>query len=161
MIVQVITVRLLQTQNHGNLRPADGAPARLLLQVGDARRTESLMPTRHKRKSCITLLDETHFAHILRRRCTDRKSGALSCRLMHSCSAMDRHVQHAVLHSIAFLAFSCLAFSASPLKNCFMQSSSFACLGYWPTVGGWLSPVLTSLLYIQLSRAFCSTGTNI
>ena len=26
MIVQVITVRLIQTQNHGNLRPADGAP---------------------------------------------------------------------------------------------------------------------------------------
>jgi len=53
MIVQVITVRLVQTQNHGNLRPADEAPARLLFQLGDARRTESLMPTRHKRKSCI------------------------------------------------------------------------------------------------------------
>jgi len=26
MIAQVITVRLVQTQNHGNLRPADGAP---------------------------------------------------------------------------------------------------------------------------------------
>ena len=39
------------------------------------------------------------------------KSGALSCRLMHSCSAMDRHMQHAVFHTIAFLAFSCLAFS--------------------------------------------------
>ena len=26
MIVQVITVRLVQTQNHGNFRPADGAP---------------------------------------------------------------------------------------------------------------------------------------
>ena len=36
---------------------------------------------------------------------------ALSCRLMHSCSAMDRHMQHAVFHTIAFLAFSCLAFS--------------------------------------------------
>ena len=70
MIVQVITVRLVQTQNHGNLRPTDGAPAHLLFQLGNARRTESLMPTRHKRKSCITLLDETHFAHILRRRCT-------------------------------------------------------------------------------------------
>ena len=30
------------------------------------------------------------------------------------CSAMDRHMQHAVFHTIAFLAFSCLAFSASP-----------------------------------------------
>jgi len=39
------------------------------------------------------------------------KSGALSCRLMHSCLAMDRHMQHAVFHTIAFLAFSCLAFS--------------------------------------------------
>ena len=72
MLAQVLTVRLVQTQNHGNLRPADGAPARLLFQLGDARRTEALMPTRHKRKSCITLRDETHFAHILRRRCTDR-----------------------------------------------------------------------------------------
>jgi len=26
MIVQVIRVRLIQTQNHGNLRPADGTP---------------------------------------------------------------------------------------------------------------------------------------
>ena len=54
MLVQVITVRLVQTQNHGNLRPADGAPARLLFQLGDARRTESLMPTRHKRKTWRT-----------------------------------------------------------------------------------------------------------
>ena len=35
----------------------------------------------------------------------------LSCRLMHSCSTMGRHMQHAVFHTIAFLAFSCLAFS--------------------------------------------------
>ena len=39
------------------------------------------------------------------------KSGALSCRLMHSCSAMDRHMQHAMFHTIAFFAFSCLAIS--------------------------------------------------
>ena len=39
------------------------------------------------------------------------KSDALSCQLMHSCSAMDKHMQHAVFHTIAFLAFSCLAFS--------------------------------------------------
>ena len=39
------------------------------------------------------------------------KSGALSCLLMHSCSAMDRHMQHSVFHTIAFLAFSCLTFS--------------------------------------------------
>ena len=45
------------------------------------------------------------------------KFGALSCRLMHSCSAMDRHMQHAVFHTIAFLAFSCLAFSASPATD--------------------------------------------
>ena len=30
---------------------------------------------------------------------------------IHSCSAMDRHMQHAVFHTFAFLAFSCLAFS--------------------------------------------------
>ena len=30
---------------------------------------------------------------------------------MHSCSAMDKHMQHSVFHTIAFLAFSCLAFS--------------------------------------------------
>ena len=29
---------------------------------------------------------------------------------------MDRHMQHAVFHTIAFLAFSCLAFSASPFR---------------------------------------------
>ena len=70
MIVQVITVRLVKTQNHGNLWPADGAPAQ-----------------------------------------SAAKSGALSCLLMHSCSAMDRYMQHSVFHTIAFLAFSCLAIS--------------------------------------------------
>ena len=40
-----------------------------------------------------------------------QKSGALSCLLIHSCSAMDRHMQHSVFHTIAFLAFSYLAFS--------------------------------------------------
>jgi len=30
---------------------------------------------------------------------------------MHSCSAMDKHMQHSVFHTIAFLAFSCLAIS--------------------------------------------------
>jgi len=35
-----------------------------------------------------------------------QKSGALSCLLMHSYSAMDRHMQHSVFHTIAFLAFS-------------------------------------------------------
>ena len=129
MIVQVITVRPVQTQDHGNLRPTDGAPAHLLFQLGNARRTESLMPTRHKRKSCITLRDETHFAHILRRRCTDRKSGALSCRLMHTCSAMDRHMQHAVFHTIAFLAFSCLAFS-TPATWCAFSCPAISCLAF-------------------------------
>ena len=45
---------IVQTQNHGNLRPAGGAPARLLFQLGDARRTESLVPTRHRRKTWRT-----------------------------------------------------------------------------------------------------------
>jgi len=47
------------------------------------------------------------------------KSGALSCRLMHSCSAMDRHIglQHAVLHTIAFLAFSCPAIHVSHFQR--------------------------------------------
>ena len=40
-----------------------------------------------------------------------QKSGAVSCLLMHSCSAMDRHMQHSVFHTVAFLAFSCLAIS--------------------------------------------------
>ena len=105
MIVQVITVRLVQTQNHGNLRPADGAPARLLFQLGDARRTESLMPTRHKHYPTLRTYPTFTRTQLA------AKSGALSCRLMHSCSAMDRNMQHAVFHTIAFLAFSCLAFS--------------------------------------------------
>ena len=41
----------------------------------------------------------------------EAKSGALSCLLIHSCSAMDRHMQHSVFHTITFLAFSYLAFS--------------------------------------------------
>ena len=40
-----------------------------------------------------------------------QKSGALSCLPMHSCSAMDRHMQHSVFHTIAFLEFLCLAIS--------------------------------------------------
>ena len=41
-----------------------------------------------------------------------QKSGALSCLLMHSCSATDIHKQHSVFSTIAFLAFSRLAISA-------------------------------------------------
>ena len=36
----------------------------------------------------------------------EAKSGAFSCLLIHSCSAMDRHMQQSVFHTIAFLAFS-------------------------------------------------------
>jgi len=60
------------------------------------------------------------------------KSGALSCRLMHSCSAMDRHMQHAVFHTIEFLAFSCLAFSASPFLLSLVQFKySIFYFGWW------------------------------
>jgi len=154
MIVQVITVRLVQTQNHGNLRPADGAPARLLFQLGDARRTESLMPTRHKRKSCITLLDETHFAHILRSQehswrrnlvlflvdsCIPARQWSDICNTR--CSILSRfshfHVSHfpPLQSGAAFScpATSCLAFSASPIqpqinthRRRFMQLNSSA-----------------------------------
>jgi len=41
-----------------------------------------------------------------------QKSGALSCLLMHSCSATDIHKQHSVFSTIAFLAF-----SASPQQD--------------------------------------------
>ena len=71
-----------------------------------------------------------HFAHILRRRCTDRKSGALSCRLMHSCSGVDRHMQHAVFHTIAFLAFSCLAFSTAATWCRIFMSRNFMSLAF-------------------------------
>jgi len=40
-----------------------------------------------------------------------QKSSAFSCLLMHFSSAMDRHMQHSVFHTIAFLEFSCLAIS--------------------------------------------------
>ena len=148
MIVQVIAVRLVQTQNHGNLRPADGAPSRLLFQLGDARRTESLMPTRHKRKSCITLLDETHFAHrpILRSQehswrrnlvlflvdsCIPARQWADICNTR--CSILSRfshfHVSHfpPLQHGAAFScpAISCLAFSASPLQPIAISDYSF------------------------------------
>ena len=64
MIVQVITVRLVKMQNHGNLRPADGAPARLLFQLGDARRTESLMPlgTNASRASRCSMRHTSHIS---------------------------------------------------------------------------------------------------
>jgi len=154
MIVQVITVRLVQTQNHGNLRPADGSPARLLFQLGDARRTESLMPTRYKRKSCITLLDETHFAHILRSQehswrrnlvlflvdsCIPARQWTDICNTR--CSILSRfshfHVSHfpPLQHGAAFPcpAISCLAFSASPctrrVRGCVLRRAGRACSG--------------------------------
>jgi len=123
MIVQVITVRLVQTQNHGNLRPADGAPTRLLFQVGDARRTESLVPTRHKRKSCITLLDETHFAqeHSWRRNLVlflvDSFIPARQWTDIYNtrCSILSRFWQHGAAFSCP--AISCHTFSASPVDT--------------------------------------------
>ena len=45
---------------------------------------------------------------------------------MHSCSAMDRHMQHSVFHTIAFLAFSCLAFSASR-RNHYDATGTLSC----------------------------------
>ena len=104
----------------------------------------------HTAQTQVVHHDETHFAHILRRRCTARKSGALSCRLKHSCSAIDRHMQHAVFHTIAFFlhfhvshfpplqhgaafscsAISCLTFSAS---SCSEVSATVlgVCGQYW------------------------------
>jgi len=35
-----------------------------------------------------------------------------------------------------------------------MQCSCFACLGYWPTVAGLLTPVLRNLLHIQYCEHF-------
>ena len=149
MIVQVITVRLVQTQNHGNLTPADGAPARLLFQLGDARRTESLMPTRHKRKSCI---DETHFTHILRRRrnlvlflvdsCIPARQRTDICNTR--CSILSRFSHFHVLHfpplqsgaAFSCPAISCLAFSASPFIVSFNEDNAvqmaLSCLLSYP-----------------------------
>ena len=134
MVVQVITVRLVQRQNHGNLRPADGAPARLLFQLGDARRTESLMPTRHKRKSCIARRDTLRTYQAFTRTQLAAKSGALLIDLCiparqwtdicnTRCSILSRfshfHVSHfpPLQSGAAFScpAISCLAFSTSPI----------------------------------------------
>jgi len=60
MIVQVITVRLVQTQNHGNLRPADGAPARLLFQVGDAQKRWCPHGTNASRASRCSMRHTSH-----------------------------------------------------------------------------------------------------
>jgi len=53
----------------------------------------------------------------------EAKSGALSCLLIHSCSAMDRHMQQSVFHTIAFLAFS------TPATWCriFMSRNFYPC----------------------------------
>ena len=67
------------------------------------------------------------------------KSGALSCRLMHSCSAMDRHMQHAVFHTIAFLVFSCLAFS-TPATWCHIFMSRNFVSRIFSVPGCWRAP---------------------
>ena len=67
------------------------------------------------------------------------KSGALSCRLMHSCSAMDRHMQHAVFHTIAFLVFSCLAFS-TPATWCHIFMSRNFVSSIFSVPGRWRAP---------------------
>ena len=95
------------------------------------------MPTRHKRKSCITLLDETNFAHILRSQehswrrnlvlflvdsCIPARQWTDICNTR--CSILSRfshfYVSHfpPLQHGAAFSCptISCLAFSASPLE---------------------------------------------
>ena len=93
MIVQVITVRLLQTQNHGNLRPVDGAPT-----VGGeiwCFFVDSCIPVRQWADICNT-------------RCS------ILSRFSHF------HVSHfpPQQHGAAFScpAISCLALSASPIR---------------------------------------------
>jgi len=106
MIVQVITVRLIQTQNHGNLRPADGAPTvggeiwcsflsthAFLLGNGQTYATRGVP---YYRVSCIFM-----------------------SRIFHPCKLVPQiHVSHfpPLWHGTAFScpAISCLAFSASP-----------------------------------------------
>jgi len=101
MIVQVITVRLIQTQNHGNLRPADGAPTvggeiwcsflstrAFLLGSGQTYATRGVP---YYRVSCIFM-----------------------SRIFHPCKLVPQiHVSHfpPLRHGTAI---SCLAFSASP-----------------------------------------------
>ena len=55
-------------------------------------------------------------------------NGAIFCLLVYSCSAMDRPIQHSVFHTIAFLAFSCHAFS-TPATWCriFMSRNFYPC----------------------------------
>ena len=67
---------------------------------------------------------------------------------------MDRHMQHAVFHTIAFLAFSCpaiscLAFSASPSARMFFSSSVLAARRR--IADQWLSPNALRLLYARFA----------
>ena len=80
------------------------------------------------------------------------KSSALSCRLMHSCSAMDRHMQHEVFHTIAFLAFSCLAFS-TPATWCriFMPRNFMSRIFSVPKIV-WPERELTRVIENQVNR---------
>ena len=77
-------------------------------------------------------------------------------------SAMDRHMQHAVFHTIAFLAFSCVAFSVSPSTETSVCKQSglvvyvwaatfqfFPCLHFFP------SPLSFPLLFLLFFSTFC------
>jgi len=103
MIVQVITVRLIQTQNHGNLRPADGAPT-----VGGE----------------IWCSFLSTYAFLLGNGQTFATRGVPYYRV----SISHFRVSHfpPLQHGAAFScpAISCLAFSASPLRSVFLMHCS-------------------------------------
>jgi len=56
-------VLLVKTQNQIDAAAAHGASA-LLLYLRDARRTEALVPARHKRMLGVTWLNKANFTHL-------------------------------------------------------------------------------------------------
>ena len=76
------------------------------------------------------------------------KSGALSCLLIYSCSAMDRHMQHSVFHTIAFLAFSCLAFST------LQHGAAFSCLAI-STLASWCRKFMSRIFNVPRLPFLC------
>ena len=91
----------------------------------------------------------------------EAKPGALSCLLIHSCSAMDRHMQHSVFYTIAFLAFSCLAFS-TPATWCriFMSRIFSIALITLTTLELWMTALTEPAIHNKrlFSQNWCSNS---
>ena len=61
----------------------------------------------------------------------------------------DRHMQHSVFHTIAFLAFSCLAFSTTP-----QHGAAFSCLAI-STLASWCRKFMSRIFSVPRIPFLC------